>query len=361
MTRFDARAHRFWFITLTDRLGAGWLGGALIIAAVPYVLGLILVAPFGYASLYLRTPAFYIGFGGIALVMAASVRGMFVLTAGLDEVAEVACEPDKFTAFADEQLHLAARGRSNVAVLAISFAGAIAVVAHALKRWSDTGIVPAGPHFRAFLVEWRASDALVPVGLALGVFAIAVAITVGTSVALLLRNLPFAWRLRTFQYAAFPGQVRLSVRRLVAAYTWVSGTWTGGMALFALFFFEHWSGLNLAGIVIGLTLGVLTLAVPYSSFRKMLDTAHDQMSVQLAQKVALDDSKTVEYASNFAAINAAITADPPPVLTRRGAIAYGAVQLTVFASIIAKDFLQEQVSFLAHEPAAKEHGRSNHR
>jgi hypothetical protein len=353
MTRFDVRRYKFWFVDLLDRLGVGWLTGALLVASTPFVLGLVLVAPFGRAGLYVRTPAFYIGFGGIALVMAAAVRGVEVLAAGLSDLQEVAADPQEFHDFVDEQLRIAARDRSNIGLLAVVFAGAAAVVAVALKRWSDSGVVPAGHGFRAFLVEWRAPGALVPVGLALCVFAVTVALTFGTSAILLGRNLLFAWRLRNFRYVAFPGRVRLAIRRLITAYAWASGTWAIGVALFALFFFGNWSVLNVIGIALLAVLGVLTLAIPYSSFRKILDNTHDEMSdclMKQAEPIDLD-TDTPDEAARFATINAAITTDPPPVLTRRGAIAYGAVQLVAIGSIFAKDFLQEQVTFLAKSPS----------
>jgi hypothetical protein len=352
VSRFKACEYGFWFVSLVDWIGAGWLGGATIVALVPYLLGLILVAPFGDAWLYLRTPAFYIGLFGVGLVMAASVRGVEILTRGLSELQEVARNPEKFHAYADGQLRLAARDRTNNALLGVFFAGAVALVVVALHRWSHTGVVPAGHQFRAFLVQWRAPDALLPAGLALSVFAVAVAITLGSSAILLGRNLVFAWKLRTFDYMPFPGRVRLGVRRLVTAYAWVSGTWAAGVALFALFFFSHWSSLSVAGIAVLAAAGILTLAIPYNSFRRILDDTHEEMSALLASEVEprlTDDEMTLANISDFAVVNMAITADPPSVLTRRGAITYGVVQIVALGSLFAKDFLQEQVTFLASD------------
>ncbi|HSZ70147.1 MAG TPA: hypothetical protein VK756_07285 [Solirubrobacteraceae bacterium] len=352
MSRFDARDYGFWFVRLVDRLGLGPFGGAIVVALVPYLLALILVSPFGDAELYLRTPAFYIGLGGVALVMAASVRGVEILTKGLSELQEVARDPKKFHEYADKQLVVAARGRSNLGLLALFLVGAAVLVVAALHRWRKTGVIPLGHRFRAFPLDWHASNALAPAALALAVFAIAVAITFGGSAILLGRNLRFAWRLRTFKYMPFPGRVRLGVRTLVTAYAWVSGTWMVGVALFALFFFRDWSWLTITGIAILVILGTLTLAIPYSGFRKILDDTHEAMALLLAREVEPKrhgHTLTLDDVSAFAAVNTAITADPPPVLTRRGAIVYGLVQIAAVGSIFAKDFLQEQVSFLSSD------------
>ncbi len=126
------------------------------------------------------------------------------------------------------------------------------------------------------------------------------------------------------------------------------------MPLFALFFFGQWSELNVALIAVVAILGVLTLAVPYYSFCKILDETHEAMSERLARKVEpkLRGSRfEIDHLSEFATVNAAITADPPPVMTRRSAIAYFVVQATALATLVAKDTLQEHVSFLAHGPS----------
>jgi hypothetical protein len=94
--------------------------------------------------------------------------------------------------------------------------------------------------------------------------------------------------------------------------------------LFALFFFGQWSELNVALIAVVAILGVLTLAVPYYSFRKILDETHEAMSGLLARKVEprlRGGRLEIDHLSEFATVNAAITADPPPVMTRRSAIA----------------------------------------
>jgi hypothetical protein len=352
MSRFDARDYGFWFIGLIDRIGYGWFGGAIVVAFAPYLLALILVVPFGDGGLYLRTPAFYIGLGGVGLVMAASVRGVEILSSGLSELQDVARNPSDFHEYADRQLAGAARSRVSTALLAMFFAGATVIVVTALHRWHQTGVIPVGHQFRAFPVAWRAPDALVPAGLALAVFALAVAVTLGSSAILLGHNLLFAWKLRKFDYIPFPGRVRLGVRTLVSAYVWISGTWSVGVALFVLFFFGQWSALRVLGVAVLAAAGILTLAVPYNSFRKILDDAHEGMTTLLTNGISQgqpDETMTFADASEFAAVNMAITADPPPVLTRRGAIAYGVVQTLALGSLIAKDFLQEQVTFLASD------------
>ncbi len=352
MSDLDARTYGFWFVRLIDRIGLGWVGGAFIVALLPYLLGLLLVIPFGDAGLYLRTPAFYMGFAGLMLVMAASVRGIEILAKGISELQGVAVDRAEFHAYVDSRLRAAAQDRSNAVLLVPFVAGAIVLVAAALHRWHRTGVVPVGHQFHAFLVDWRAPDALVPVGLALCVFALPVAIATGTSVVLLVRNLPFIWRLRSFRYLPFPGRIRLRVRTLVTAYAWVSGTWAVGVTLFALFFFKQWSGLNVIGISALAAIGLATLAVPYSTFRKILDNSHEEMAAQLARGAKMEDGGVIagETAAEFATINSAIIADPPPVLTRRSAVAYGFVQLLALGSLLAKGVLQEQVTFLAREP-----------
>ena len=211
MSHFDAYGEKFWFVRAVGRLGVGWLGGAVLMALAPYLLALLVVTPFGDAGLYLRTPAFYFGFFGAGLAVVGSYRGVQILTRGLAELEEVAIDPAKFRSYCNEQLTEAARFRPNLGMLASFAAGAVALVVAALHRWHSSGVVPAGHHFRAFLVEWRAPDALLPAGLALAVFAIAVVIRMGGSIVLLLRNLRFAWHLRTFDYMPFPGRVRLGV------------------------------------------------------------------------------------------------------------------------------------------------------
>lgn len=354
MAGFNFRAYPFWFVRLIyDGLKLDWLPGALVAALAPYVLALILVTPFGKAGLYVRTPAFYIGYAGVALVLAAGVRGIEILTDGLSELQEVAAEPVAFHEYVDNALATAAHDRSNMGYLGACAAGAIAVVVAALHRWhQDAGVLHAGGHFRAFPVDWQASSSLLPAGLALSVFAVAVVATFGSSLILLVRNIGFAWRLRTFKYVPFPGRVRLGTGTLITAYTWVSATWMIGVALFVLFFFQNWSTLNVIGIASLAVAGVLTLMVPYLSFRKILDDTHEEMASLLCKRVGrrvegghLADDDLME----FAVANTAITADPPRVLTRRSAIAYGVVQLVAFGSIFARELLQEQVSFLAKE------------
>src|ERR1700689_1907558 len=130
-----------------DRIGLGLPGGWITVALVPYLLALALVAPFGETGLYLRTPAFYIGFAGVALVMASTVRGVEILAKGLSDLQEVAASPSAFHEYADEQLREAAHDRSNVGLLAIVGAGAVALVAAALHRWHYTGVIAAGHRF----------------------------------------------------------------------------------------------------------------------------------------------------------------------------------------------------------------------
>jgi hypothetical protein len=369
MTGFDARKYGFWFVRLSDSTRCGWLGGAMIVALMPYVLALALVTPFGKAGLYLRTPAFYIGAVGVALVVAASTRGVEMLTDGLTELEKVvlpqtadatgpgadrgsARRREPFHSYADTRLAAAAGLRPNVIyALPIAALGA-ALVIGALLHWHHTGVVDEGGGWHAFPLAWRATGALVPAALALTAFAVAVVLTFGGSMVLLVRNLCFAWGLRHYRCLPFPGRVRLGIRPLVTAYTWASATWMAGVALFVLFFFREWSTANIVGIVVLSVIGGLTFLVPYASFRRILDDTHEAMATLLYQAIehrARDKSLQIDNVAEFTAANAAINEDPPPVLTRRGAIAYGVVQILAVTGILAKEVIQEQVSFLAHD------------
>jgi uncharacterized membrane protein YgcG len=131
----------------------------------------------------------------------------------------------------------------------------------------------------------------------------------------------------------------------------MSALWMIGVALVALFFFRHWTGLNVALIAVLAIMGTLMLVIPYWSLQHILDTSHDRMAETMAEKVhmSLDGKHAPDELANFAAVNAAMVRDPPSAFTRRGVFAYLTVQAVTIGTILAREAIQEQVSFLAKD------------
>lgn len=342
---FEAEAYDFWFLRATGRLRRRrlrWPLDAIAVGLLVWVVALAAVLLFGQAGLYVRTPAFYAGAFGVALVLAVACRGVERLVAGLEGLEPVAEDRSAYRRLVERDLAGAASLRSTLPWVAAGLLAAAALVTGALTRWS--GESPAEERFSWFPAAWHAE--LVPAGLALGAFGLAVAVTFATAVELLLRNLRFVWRLRHLPFIAFPARVRARLQPVVRTYAFVSIGWSLGVPLFAAFFVGQYTPARVAGVAAIFLLGLLTFAVPFLAFRTVLDRSHDGMCEALAARLPQDghqpDFDRVS-AEEFVAVNTAMANDPPPVLTRRGAITYVGFQAAAIAGLVAKDVLQDAV------------------
>lgn len=359
MTAFEADDYPFWFMRLTVRVAAalglrswryGWVVGAVVVALALYAIGLAFAATFGMAMVFLRTPAFALASIGIAWVLASGTQAVRILAAGLSEIKQATLEPGAFHRYVDGALRRASSWRTTLP-WAIGLGAMLGTwIVLGLERWHRTGPRPADHGFGAFPVEWHTGPPFVAATVLVIVFATAVTITMATSVELLLRNLPFAWGLQRYRYVPLPGRVRLVLRPLINAYAWASIAWSMGIALFIVLWLGSWSRLTVA-IIVGLVLiGLATFVIPCWSFRRVLDASHEEMSEILCKAVEGRSRRGVLDVANVSAIaaaNRAVAGDPPPVLTRRGALTYGIAQAAAFAAVVAKGVLRDKVSAVA--------------
>ena len=340
---YDWLAGRFWFVRLRHELRwLHWPLDALAAALVPFIAAFAVAAVFGDAGLYLRSGAFYLGAGGVALVLAAESQSMRRLTAAMTSLETVAERPSKFRVHAAVRMLRAADWRSSGPWFALIALGAIAAITHALIGWHH-GKGSSAAHF--FPVQWRHHSELVPSILVLAIWTPAVVAVFATAVELLVRNLRFVWSLSREHYLPFPGKVRLHLRPLINVYTFTSASWGVGVALLAIFFVGNYNAKNVIGLALGVLIGLLTFIVPYWSCREILDRAHERMCEDICR--AIEDKAgehlSVEVLQDFAAANQAVVADPPPVLTRRGAVGYTVIQVIAFTSLFLKDTLNDQL------------------
>jgi hypothetical protein len=355
---YDVGRYRFWFQRFVrdgpithlghrvhpvfggSRLECGFV--VLAFALLPWTLGLAATAVVGNAGLYLRTPAFYLGVVGVALVMWSMTRGIERLCTNLKELEAATVDVPRYYATVDDALRRAADRRSTAAVVCAFLLVLLSVIVVAVHSWSTPGPVKTDRVVSFFPEGWRAPDVRVLAGVVSGLFALWIAAVLGTGLELLVRNVLFVRRLRRVEFVAFPAVLRMKLHPFVYTYLFISLTWTLGVGLWAFFFVGQYSAIRTVALAVLFALGVLTFAAPYAALRTILDRSHDTMSLRLSSRVA--PAWQPDFAAldprEFTSVNTAIAADAPPVLRRRGALAYVVFQLVVVVSLVEKAFVQ---------------------
>lgn len=362
--RYLAADYRFWFELIVRhgrlRTLASKIRGvssrprlqcvvvACAFALIPWVTGLLAALLSGNAVLYVSTPGFYLGLFGVAFVMWALTRGIERLCDDLRQLEDVAvAQPTYFTEVHATLTNGASR-MSTAVWIAVVGTGLVGLIFWTITGWD--AFVPRdvlNPYQRkdginVFPHGWRAEDARpVVAGICL-IWVIWCAAVFGTALELLLRNILFVRRLRGIDFVAFPALVRLRLHPFVHTYLFASLTWTMGVGLFVLLFVGGWSTGRVIGLGLLLLVGILTFVVPYAAIRTILDRSHEAMSQQLARTVVRH-----QWQPDFAldprvitSVNTAIAADAPPVISRRGALAYIVFQLVIVVSVVEKEVVQ---------------------
>jgi hypothetical protein len=316
---------------------------AAVLAVVPWLIGVAVTAPFETFTVYLSSWAFYLGVVGVTFVLWAMTRGIEKLCHNLSGLEDVAVDKDAFLAEVHQTLSRGARRKSTGIVIGTVLATELVVIVLAVHGWSDMH-KPAKPGpIQFFPREWRDNDGPLVAGIVSGVFALWVAAALGTAMELLLRNMLFIRRLSRLDYVAFPAIVRARLHPFIYTYLFASVTWSAGIGLFAIFFVGGYSIPKIALLGVFVVIGIATFGVPYAAMRAVLDRCHEKMSYQLARRV-VQVSWQPDFAKvdirDFTTVNTIIAADAPPVLSRRGALAYVVFQLVVVTGLVEKAFIQ---------------------
>ncbi len=316
---------------------------AIAFALVPWLLGWMLSAIFGELALFLRTPAFYLGVLGTAFVMWAMTIGIERLCGNLCQLEAATVGTEQYRREVSATMTRGADRTSTVAVISVLTIGLVTLIVKVISGWDEVRASQPQNAIDFFPDDWRADDARVLAGIISTIFALWVAAALGTASELLLRNILFVRRLRCVEFVAFPAIVRMRLHPFVQTYLFASLSWSLGVALCVVFFVGQYSTATIIGLALLFVIGVLTFAVPYVSLRLILDRSHEQMSAGLARRFVREgwqpDFAVIDPAE-FTSLNTAIAADAPPVLSRRGALAYVAVQVVVVVSLVEKAFVQ---------------------
>jgi len=129
----------------------------------------------------------------------------------------------------------------------------------------------------SYPAEWFSVDHRWPAVLIQGLYAVGVALALGTAARMLIVNLRFSLELRKTPIIPVPTLVRARLRQVTGLYLAVSLCWTLGVLLFVLLFQGAYGPLSLTFIGILFVLGIMQLAMPQLIFRRYIYNSYDRL------------------------------------------------------------------------------------
>jgi hypothetical protein len=244
------------------------------------VIGLGLAAPFGFTSVFVSTPAVYLGSGGFALTLTTIHWASSRVHGALEQLRPIFLIGD------DQYYGLITRwfGRlvsrtgtlaSFVCIFGVSVAGVVLGMATSddtRRRWHLMSLRPT-----LFPTSWYELENRVPAVAILVVSGALFSLALATASRMLVLNLRFVWQLSQLPVIPMPTLVRARLRRLVDLYVGASLAWAVGVALFGTLYYKDYDPLSGSIVVSLFLLGLLTFAIPQLVCRQYIIRSYDSL------------------------------------------------------------------------------------
>ncbi len=299
--------HRYWLQKLPpfgrDDPLAG-LVGSIIWSVGLFAVGLVLSTVAGFSSLFLRTPAAYLGPLGVFVVSFGVHWGTNRLPAALHEAASCFEEARRAETIVGHRLRNMYRFRpAAIGILVWQLVALALASAFAANR----DLLSAVGFDGAFERSWFEGPSLVAKFLLLVVYGIPVAaLLIGPGYGL-VQNLLVVSELSGENLRPIVSYVVPRLRSLVNFYTLGAIQWSVGVFMFVLLFSNHPGAIAVLIVFITAMMGIALVLLPHLLFHESLVRSERKVTSELADEATLLLKSTVpaERLSAYEAIRAA--------------------------------------------------------
>lgn len=299
--------HRYWLqrlppFTRDDPLAG--LAGSILWSLALFAIGLAISFAAGFSSLFLRTPASYLGPLGVFVVSFAVHWGTTHLPAALHEAAS--CFEDQRNAASIVERRLQNMYRFGPTAIGI-LVWQVVALALAISFAANRDLLSAGGLDGAFERSWFEDPSLAAKFLLLVTYGVPVAaLLIGPGYGL-LQNLVLISELSRENLRPIVPYVIPRLRSLVNFYTLGAIQWSVGVLLFVLLFSNHPGVLAVLIVFITAIMGIALVLLPHVSFHESLVRMERKLTSELADEATglLKSKDPVERLSAYEAIRAA--------------------------------------------------------
>lgn len=269
--------HRLWIEGPESLARMPWILRVAAFAAAVYGTGLVIASFGGLFQAYTQSPAFVIGAlgcGFVAVAVAQRARKIDTLYFDLSStfvlprstfLSEIGA---RFTRACSPGRHLIYAGLIAVPFVLGAYLAAYADEVKILEE-PVTSLRPIGFASSLYSPDLRLSAFVV-----IAFFAIAISISLGTSLALVVAEVRILNFLRTLPVPPLAEAVRMRLRPLADFHLHISRDWTAGFILFLILFFAQLDAVSIALLSGVATVALALFVVPQLILRDVILRAH---------------------------------------------------------------------------------------
>jgi hypothetical protein len=265
----DPGQFQTWVDVIFSRFKLPIFVTAALLGIAVYFVGLFIAATINFGREYIGTRAIYFGVFGISLVSAMVRYASLTIHQVFEDFRP--CYPvsdEVYSTMVKRWFTRLSRTSGNLSVVFVFILMAMLLVFSEFSIGYQTQVVAVGS-FKIFTFEpfWYFPENLGVKTLIIMLFGVAVAFPLGTAFRLLSLNFLFLMDVKKFPVISNPDILRVRIRELLDFYVLAYMTWSVGIALFGVVFFN---GLDLTSFLllsILNVLGLLTFVGPQIIYR----------------------------------------------------------------------------------------------
>jgi hypothetical protein len=268
----DPQDFQTWLDRVYSRFDLSIPGATALLGLLVYLAGLAMATSFGFGRQYISSPQIYVGVFGICLVSGvvryASLRIHAVFENFrpcfmLDDAAYAAFIRRWFSRLSSDRGNLAASGVYALLALLLAYGE--------FFLSPLTGRVQYGA-MKAYFFEpfWYQPENLWGKAIIIAFYGICVALPLGAATRLLYLNYAFMQEVGKLAVVPLMKSVRMRFRPMLDYYLYIVFTWSIGIALFGIVFFNGLQGDSIVFLSILNILGVGAFAGPQLCYRSYL-------------------------------------------------------------------------------------------
>jgi len=332
-----------------------------LVAVFSFCAGAVVAVPFGFFSHYSETPAVYLGCMGVPLVIGAIHWGSSRAHSDYEQLRPIfTIEDDAYRRLITEWF-----GRfRDVTGTVLASLGMFALITTALiAAYITTDRTRRRLHLEAlrprlFSAIWYSHNFKVSGFLILLLWGLLVSITLATGLRLLVLNIGFMLRLRRLPVIPMPTIVRARLRRIMDLYVGATLTWSAGVALFGILFYQRYDIFS-GGILITLFLiGLLTFLAPQVVCRRYIIQSYErlcaiglvqlyaQLGLQLAERDSIDPLPASNLADNLSDLSQLMNRPKTWVYDSQAVILWVASQVIALLAILPHNTIRAVLGHL---------------
>jgi len=270
-----------WLDVIYSKIRLPIPAASALIGATVFLAGLLIASTFDFGAEYFRTKAIYVGVFGIALV-SGMVRYASLNIHGVFENLRPCfpIEDEAYKSLISRWFSKLSKNTANALSIAIySFLAVLLAIGEFSRPLENrqTGISLKAYFFESF---WYTPENLGSKTLVIAFYGICVAFPLGIATSLLVNNRSFMKGMGNLPVIPMPQIIRVRLREVLEFYLRILFTWSIGVGLFGLVFFNDLDALSITFLSIMNSFALTTFVSPQLCYRNYVRQAERWITQQ---------------------------------------------------------------------------------